>query len=73
MLTTVCNKRGLGIIEVLITLFLTAVGIMALLSMQPQSWKAASRSDFMGRAAGILHSELAPDPGHAPIPSLSRP
>jgi len=58
MLATACNKRGLGIIEVLITLFLTAVGIMALLSMQPTSWKAASRSDFMGRAAGILHSEL---------------
>jgi Tfp pilus assembly protein PilV len=58
MLATACNKRGLSIVEVLITLFLTAIGIMALLSMQPQSWKAASRSDFMGRAAGILHSEL---------------
>jgi Tfp pilus assembly protein PilV len=58
MLRIACNKRGLSIIEVLITLFLTTVGIMALLSMQPQSWKAASRSDFMGRAAGILHSEL---------------
>jgi Tfp pilus assembly protein PilV len=58
MLATACNKRGLGIVEVLITLFLTTVGILALLSMQPQSWKAASRSDFMGRAAGILHSEL---------------
>jgi len=43
---------------VLITLFLTAVGIMALLSMQPTSWSAAGRSDFMGRAAGILQSEL---------------
>ena len=58
MLASACNKRGLSIVEVLITLFLTTVGIMALLSMQPQSWKAASRSDFMGRAAGILHSEL---------------
>jgi Tfp pilus assembly protein PilV len=45
-------------IEVLITLFLTAVGIMALLSMQPISWQAAGRADFMGRAAGILQSEL---------------
>jgi Tfp pilus assembly protein PilV len=45
-------------VEVLITLFLTAVGIMALLSMQPTSWNAAGRSDFMGRAAGILQSEL---------------
>ena len=51
-----CNERGITIIEVLITLFLTAVGIMALLSMQPISWQTAGRSDFMGRAAGILRA-----------------
>jgi len=48
----------MSFIEVLITLFLTTVGVMALLSMQPVSWQAAGRSDFMGRAAGILQSEL---------------
>jgi Tfp pilus assembly protein PilV len=48
----------MSLIEALITLFLTAVGIMALLSMQPISWQTAGRSDFMGRAAGILQSEL---------------
>ncbi|MGE5843398.1 MAG: type IV pilus modification PilV family protein [Syntrophaceae bacterium] len=58
MSSTACNNRGITIVEVLITLFLTAVGIMALLSMQPTSWNAAGRSDFMGRAAGILQSEL---------------
>ena len=58
MSRTACNNRGITIVEVLITLFLTAVGIMALLSMQPTSWNAAGRSDFMGRAAGILQSEL---------------
>ena len=58
MSRTACNNRGITIVEVLITLFLTAVGIMALLSMQPASWSAAGRSDFMGRAAGILQSEL---------------
>jgi len=58
MSPTACNNRGITIVEVLITLFLTAVGIMALLSMQPTSWSAAGRSDFMGRAAGILQSEL---------------
>jgi Tfp pilus assembly protein PilV len=58
MSPTACNNRGITIVEVLITLFLTAVGIMALLSMQPTSWNAAGRSDFMGRAAGILQSEL---------------
>jgi Tfp pilus assembly protein PilV len=58
MFNSLCNKRGITMIEVLITLFLTAVGIMALLSMQPVSWQAAGRADFMGRAAGILQSEL---------------
>jgi Tfp pilus assembly protein PilV len=58
MLRIACNNRGITIIEVVITLFLTTVGILALLSMQPTAWQAAGRSDFMGRAAGILQSEL---------------
>ncbi len=58
MLSSLCNKNGMSFIEVLITLFLTTVGVMALLSMQPISWQTAGRSDFMGRAAGILQSEL---------------
>ncbi len=45
-------------VEVLITLFLTTVGIMALLSMQPTAWSTAGRSDFLGRAAGVLQSEM---------------
>jgi prepilin-type N-terminal cleavage/methylation domain-containing protein len=58
MLRITCNRRGITLIEVLITLFITAIGIMALLAMQPTSWNAAGRSDFMGRAAGILQSEF---------------
>jgi Tfp pilus assembly protein PilV len=58
MLRIAFNRRGITLVEVLITLFITATGIMALLAMQPTSWNAAGRSDFMGRAAGILHSEL---------------
>jgi Tfp pilus assembly protein PilV len=58
MSRTACNNRGITIVEVLITLFLTTVGILALLSMQPTAWNTAGRSDFMGRAAGILQSEL---------------
>jgi Tfp pilus assembly protein PilV len=58
MSRTACNNRGITIVEVVITLFLTTVGILALLSMQPTAWHAAGRSDFMGRAAGILQSEL---------------
>ena len=54
MFNSPCNKKGITIIEVVLTLFLTAIGIMALLSMQPISCQTAGRSDFMGRAAGGL-------------------
>ena len=58
MSRTTFNNRGISMIEVLITLFLTTVGIMALLSMHPTSWQTAGRSDLMGRAAVLLQSEL---------------
>jgi len=58
MSRTAYNNRGISLIEVLITLFLTTVGIMALASMLPTSWQTAGRSDLMGRAAVILQSEL---------------
>jgi Tfp pilus assembly protein PilV len=58
MSRTACNNHGITIVEVVITLFLTTVGILALLSMQPTAWNTAGRSGFMGRAAGILQSEL---------------
>jgi hypothetical protein len=45
-------------IEVLIALLLTMIGVMALLSMQPQGWLLSARSDYLGRAAGVLHEEL---------------
>lgn len=58
MFNLICNKNGLSMIEVLIALFLTMIGIMALISMQPQGWLLAGRSDYLGRAAGLLHEEL---------------
>lgn len=53
-----CNKRGIGMVEVLIAIFLTSVAIMAIMSLQASSWRLTARSDYLGRAAGILHSEL---------------
>ena len=52
------NNKGISLIEVVIALFLTTVGILALLAMQPMSWQTAAKSDFLGRAAGILQEEL---------------
>jgi prepilin-type N-terminal cleavage/methylation domain-containing protein len=52
------NSRGFTLIEVTIAMFLAAVAIMAILSMQPTAWQTSARSDFMGRASGILFEEL---------------
>ncbi len=52
------NKRGISLVEVMIAIFLTTFGILALLSMQPMSWKTAMQSDLMGKAAEILQKEL---------------
>ncbi len=58
MFSLICNKKGLSMIEVLIALFLTMIGVMALISMQPQGWLLSGRSDYLGRAAEVLHKEL---------------
>ena len=52
------SKRGIGLIEVVIAIFLVAVGVMAILSMQPTAWRTVGKSDYLGRGAGILHREL---------------
>jgi Tfp pilus assembly protein PilV len=58
MLHSLCNKKGMGMVEVLIAIFLTAVGILALLSLQSTGWKTIAKSDYMGRASGILYRTL---------------
>lgn len=52
------NNRGIGLIEVVIAIFLVTVGVLAILSMQPSAWKLVGKSDYLGRAAGMLHKEL---------------
>jgi len=54
----ILSKKGIGLIEVVIAIFLVAIGVMAVLSMQPSAWRTIGKSDYMGRGAGILHREL---------------
>jgi len=54
-----CNNRGISLVEVSIATFLTTIAVLAILTLQPSAWKAASRSDYLGRASGILYKELA--------------
>jgi len=58
MSNSICNKKGLSLVEVLISLFLVSIGVLSLLSLQPSAWNLTGRSDFLGRAGGILHKEL---------------
>ena len=58
MLHLLCNKKGMGMIEVLIAMFLTVVAVLAIFSLVSPAWKTAARSDYLGRASGILYEEL---------------
>jgi Tfp pilus assembly protein PilV len=58
MLPILCNNKGFSIVEAVIAFFITAVGIIAVMSMQPLSWQTASRSDLLGRAAEIMQRQL---------------
>ena len=58
MFNTLSNKRGITLIEGLIAILITSVGLMALISMQSPAWRLSGKSDYMGRAANILYKEL---------------
>ena len=48
----------MGLIEVVIAMFLTVVAVLAIFSLVSPAWKVAARSDYLGRASGILYEEL---------------
>lgn len=45
-------------VEVLISLLVMMIGVVALVFMQAQGWRLSGMSDSLGRASGILHEEL---------------
>jgi Tfp pilus assembly protein PilV len=58
MLRLICDKKGESLVEVLIAIFLTTTCIMGLLSLQDTGWKTMARTDYLGRASGILYKTL---------------
>ena len=52
------SKRGMTLIEVCIALFLVGVGVLALITLQPTAWRLSGKSDYLGRASGILAAQL---------------
>ena len=58
MLHLLCAKKGMGLVEVLIAIFLTTIGILAIMSLQPAGIRTMAKADYVGRASGILHKTL---------------
>ena len=53
-----CNNRAMSLIEVVIAMFLTVVAVLGIFSLVSPAWKTAARSDYLGRASGILYEQL---------------
>jgi Tfp pilus assembly protein PilV len=58
MLTKIFSNKGISIIEALVAALLTAAAVISLLPMQDTSLRTGFRSDYLGRAVGIMQFEL---------------
>jgi len=58
MSSSLYNNRGITLIESVIAILLVSIGLIGLLSMQPNAWRASARADYLGRAAMALGREL---------------
>ena len=52
------NNKGFGMVEVVIAIFLTLTGILAVFSLVSPAWTNVGKSDNLGRASGILYEQL---------------
>ena len=53
-----CINRGFTLVEVLIAIFITVVAVLGILALISPAWRMAARSDYLGRASGILYETL---------------
>jgi prepilin-type N-terminal cleavage/methylation domain-containing protein len=58
MFNIISNKRGMTIIEMTVALFLLGIGVLGLVSLHPSAWRLSGKSDYLGRASGILVAQL---------------
>jgi len=45
-------------LEVLIAIVLTSLGVLSLLALQPTGWKSMAKADYVGRAAEVLYNRM---------------
>ena len=58
MSNSLCNRRGITLQEVVVSVLILMTGILGLMTLLPSTWRLAGRSDCLGRASGILASQL---------------
>jgi hypothetical protein len=58
MFNSICNKKGIALIEVMVSIGIITVGILGILSILPSAWRLAGSSDLLGKASGILMTQL---------------
>ena len=58
MFNSSSNRKGISLTEVCVAVFLLSVGVLALVSLQPAAWRLSGKSDYLGRASGILAAQL---------------
>ena len=58
LLTCTKSNQGMGLIEVVISIFITTVGVMAIFSLMAPGWRTTARADSMGRATEVLSRQL---------------
>jgi prepilin-type N-terminal cleavage/methylation domain-containing protein len=52
------SNNGFSMVEVLIAMFLTTIAVLAVMPMMDKAFTTTLRSDYFGRAQGILQSKL---------------
>jgi len=59
MCTFICKtNKGITLVESIISILLLSTAVVAIMTLQPTSWKTSMRSDYRGRAVMVMHKEL---------------
>jgi Tfp pilus assembly protein PilV len=59
MRNTICkNKKGITLVESLVSIVLLTIALVAILSMQPTSLQTSAKSDYLGRGVMLLNKEI---------------
>jgi Tfp pilus assembly protein PilV len=49
----ICDRKGISMMEVLVSVALISVGVLGLVTLLPSGWRLSGTADMLGRAAAI--------------------